>query len=226
MKKRLKILILICVCLLAAACFSGSSRAEVSLGADGKGTLTLVYEKAELDGSLAERNAFENHMNVLVGSVNTASGEKDMVTLKEIKENETSFEVKLAFRRIDGIRGVGDFVWSKFSAAVARESETQFLIDKLSNGNLKCSLERHYDGYVGLVSLDRDAAEDIPDGRGGAKRRHGRFLCCGGCLVGPLIFRGFPPARYGGDFGNADKNCGKVALHIRRLRSRRKHRYR
>lgn len=159
MKKRLKILILICVCLLAAACFSGSSRAEVSLGADGKGTLTLVYEKAELDGSLAERNAFENHMNVLVGSVNTASGEKDMVTLKEIKENETSFEVKLAFRRIDGIRGVGDFVWSKFSAAVARESETQFLIDKLSNGNLKCSLERHYDGYVGLVSLDRDAAD-------------------------------------------------------------------
>lgn len=55
-------------------------------------------------------------MNVLVGSVNTASGEKDMVTLKEIKENETSFEVKLVFRRIDGIRGVGDFVWSKFSA--------------------------------------------------------------------------------------------------------------
>ncbi len=159
MKKKFKILLIISVCLLAAVCFSGFSRADVTLRANGKGSAVFVYEKAELDTSVAEREAFERHIFQLVGSVNTASGEKDMLTLQGIEETEDTYEVSYSFRRIDGLKGVGDFVWSGFADAVARESETQFLIERLSQGNFRCSLERHYDGYVGLVSLARDAAD-------------------------------------------------------------------
>ena len=103
--KSVKIITMILVLATLFLLFAGCSNVDVSFDRDGTGTATISISKEE--GMTIEN--VEQKVEEMFAGVKMMSQNRDVLKLKSIKENNDGFQVKLSFRRIKYIDGVGQY---------------------------------------------------------------------------------------------------------------------
>lgn len=149
-KKALKIII---PCLLAAVavvllCFNVFTK-KTDLKYNGKGSCEI-----EVESDLGDEE-FKNYVNRAISEYNEISGDDDYWALKKIEKRDGGYAVKVSFRRIDKVKGPGDFYLQDFSAFTRPESANLSLLKNLRDGNWKNTWISSLNGNQVSVTVDR-----------------------------------------------------------------------
>ena len=150
MKKRiLKIFALVFACILMIFTFGGAS-AEVKFNYGFKSKV-----KVTLENSLTETE-FKNQCQKFVDGYNIVSGDNDIVQIQSIRSIDGGYELCLKLRRIDKVKGMGDFDYAEFAKFAEEESERRTLIERWANGSWRYSVSVSINGERGSVEIDRN----------------------------------------------------------------------
>lgn len=127
--KKLKIFFALICTLLCAFCFSGSSaNGSVNFGYDMKSSVEIkINSELSLDQIKASVEAYADGYNLL-------SGDDDIVTVKNIEPTDGGYIITVKLRRIDKVKGMGDFDFASLSDFLAEGSERSRLIEGWANG--------------------------------------------------------------------------------------------
>lgn len=158
MKRNLKNL---CVLLLGfLLVFSaGACSGTAKMGRNGSGSAEIYFDRSEYAGIYDDVDAFSDYLSQTIDNFNVSSGSDDVLELDTVEESESSFIARISYRRVDNIKGLGDFVWSNFSDA-GEGNELGDRLGSFSRGNLRCTLERNYDGKIGTVAIEAGSSKN------------------------------------------------------------------
>lgn len=149
-KKALKVIIpcLFATVLVVLLCFNCFTK-KTDLKYNGKGSCEI-----EVVSELAE-NEFKTYANRTISEYNEISGDDDYWKLEGIEKCDGGYKVKVSFRRIDKVKGPGDFYLQDFSAFTRPESANLALLKNLRDGNWKNTWISSLDGKQVSVSVDK-----------------------------------------------------------------------
>lgn len=97
------------VCVIAAAlillfAFGGCAAADVSFNRDGSGSVTVAVEKSGVT-----REALDQKIDEIIAGVAVQSAETGRLTLSSVEETEDVYLVKMQFKRIANLGGLGHY---------------------------------------------------------------------------------------------------------------------
>lgn len=137
----------IILAVIVSTVFMCGYSAQVELGHDWKGkiTLELVSESSDSD--------FRKSLDSIVAGYNEDSGDNDMVNVQTVEPIEKGYRVTVTFRRIDKIKGMGDFEITEAKLFVREGSDTLRTLEKWAKGNISGETAVRYNGRAGTVFL-------------------------------------------------------------------------
>lgn len=148
--KSVKIITMILVLATLFLLFAGCSNVDVSFDRDGTGTATISISKEE--GMTIEN--VEQKVEEMFAGVKMMSQNRDVLKLKSIKENNDGFQVKLSFRRIKYIDGVGQYNFMSHNDFL-KELNKKSLISNWEKGKYKTI--QNYDETIYNFNNQADA---------------------------------------------------------------------
>lgn len=149
--KKLKIFFALICTLLCAFCFSGSSaNGSVNFGYDMKSSVEIkINSELSLDQIKASVESYADGYNLL-------SGDDDIVTVKNIQPTDGGYIITVKLRRIDKVKGMGDFDFAALSDFLAEGSERSRLIESWANGSWRYSSSVWFGDNRGNVDITRE----------------------------------------------------------------------
>ncbi len=149
------ILIAIWVSILCLSLCGFTARGELNIKHNGKGEAVFFVE-SELD-----EVSFQQKIEEVIGDFNVASGSSDMVKLKGVEKENDSYQVKVAFRRIDKVHPRGDIYLYKADSLKVKQSEELDRMQRWERGDINCTSYVFYNQLRGLVRIKKPR-EDGP----------------------------------------------------------------
>ena len=131
-KIAVKILTILLVVSAAILVLSGCASLDVQLDRDGSGTATLTLSKEEG----VTKESIESELNEIFEGAAKLSQGRDVLKLKSVKESADGFSVKISFRRIRYIEGIGQYNFMSFSDFIKEMNKTS-LVSNWEKGKYK-----------------------------------------------------------------------------------------
>lgn len=159
-KKRLHSFLVIFLASVSSFSISSCSEAAVAnknelsllLNYDWKGSVSLGIESDK------DINELEEISKKYIDGFNSISGDNDFVTYKSLtKNNEDVYSLNASLRRIDKIKGTGDFDVSSLSNFSIIDTDRYNLLKRLASGTWSYKSSASFEGDRGQVSIDRMA---------------------------------------------------------------------
>jgi len=132
-KIAVKILTILLVVSAAILVLSGCASLDVQLDRDGSGTATLTLSKEEG----VTKESIESELNEIFEGAAKLSQGRDVLKLKSVKESADGFSVKISFRRIRYIEGIGQYNFMSFSDFIKdfRQPDSLIVADPVLGDN-------------------------------------------------------------------------------------------
>ena len=124
----------------------------------GKGSLTLTVESALPESEFVETAA------AFVREYNIIGGDPTLLELARISKTDGGYDVRIDFRRIDKIKGMGDFALATLAEYTEEESQTVTQLRKWDRGSYDCTMPIVLDGQSCQVRIARDTDTDYKAG--------------------------------------------------------------
>ena len=153
MKRRTKCICIAVLAVLFLFCMAGCGH-TARMSRNGSGSAEIYIDKNAYSEQYADVPAFTSYVSQVIYNFNVSSGDDDILSLDSVSETQDSYIVGVSYRRVDNVKGLGDFTWSDLSVAGKEGSELNGRLGSFSRGNLRCTLERNYDGDVGTVGIE------------------------------------------------------------------------
>lgn len=131
-KIAVKILTILLVVSAAILVLSGCASLDVQLDRDGSGTATLTLSKEEG----VTKESIESELNEIFEGAAKLSQGRDVLKLKSVKESADGFSVKISFRKIRYIEGIGQYNFMSFSDFIKEMNKTS-LVSNWEKGKYK-----------------------------------------------------------------------------------------
>lgn len=154
MKKMKFVKFIISVMLIAVTAFLLSFNVftvKTNVGYNGKGSCEVIVEsdKSEVD--------FRKYVSNIVTEYNLISGDDDFWKVKSVEKTDADneYRVEVEFRRVDKLKGPGDFYLQDLSSFTKEESLTLTLLKNLRDGNWKNTWITSLDGKQATVFVDK-----------------------------------------------------------------------
>ena len=109
---------------------------------NGSGSAEIYIDKNAYSEQYADVSAFTSYVSQVIYNFNVSSGDDDILSLDSVSETQDSYIVGVSYRRVDNVKGLGDFTWSDLIMAGEEGSELNGRLGSFSRGNLRCTLER------------------------------------------------------------------------------------
>ena len=129
-------------------------------GAKASGTVEFSYSmkseailSIESELSLTE---FNEKLDAQINIINLISGDNDIVKKGSVTKTASGYDVKLQFRRIDKLSGIGTFGFSGISDYLTEGTENRRLIENWANGSWRYEKNAAISGGRGHVAISRD----------------------------------------------------------------------
>ncbi|MFR3550660.1 MAG: hypothetical protein ACLTTW_10715 [Coprobacter sp.] len=91
---------------------------------------------------------------------NLISGDDDVIVLKNIEKKAEEYVVSVKLRRIDKVKGPGDFDFAVLSDFLSEGSERRRLIESWANGSWRYSSSVWFGNDRGSVDISREHEEE------------------------------------------------------------------
>ena len=166
MKKGKEFFTTFLTCLMAIVSFSISScgtnssslpnQMDLYIGHDWKSDISIGIE------SNKTFNEVEDNCQKYINGFNSISGDNDFVKYQSLTKNsEDSYSLSAKLRRIDKIKGVGEFDISSLSNFSVIDSDRYNLVKRLVNGTWSYKSSASFEGERGQISIDRSRPNKI-----------------------------------------------------------------
>lgn len=150
-KKKLVISFILFIVLVMVICGCAHN---VQFGRDGSGSAEVFIDKATYADKIAMNGSAQAYFQQVIRNMNLSSGDEDILEVRSLVETDTEYILQIGYRRIDNIKGIGDFEWSGFSSVSEEGNQLGARISSYSRGNLRCTVQRNYDGDIGTVDIE------------------------------------------------------------------------
>lgn len=125
---------------------------NLSLNYDWKGSASVGIESDK------DINELEETSKKYIDGFNSISGDNDFVTYRSLtKNNEGVYSLNTSLRRIDKVKGTGDFDVSSLSNFSIIDTDRYNLLKRLVSGTWSYKSSASFEGDRGQVSIDRMA---------------------------------------------------------------------
>lgn len=137
-------------------CFSGfTGSGQATINHNGKGSVELTIEDER------ELSAFKASLDERIKFYNLKSGSDNMLVVDSVKESDGRYVVQIDFRRIDKIKASAEFDLGKVFEYAKEESQERMLLEKMSLGNVACTITGFYNGKEGSITIPRTSRMEI-----------------------------------------------------------------
>lgn len=148
LKRSLKHFVLLFILPFLYLSFCGfTATGNMKIGHNGKGNMIMTVE------STLSQTEFSKQLRSVINDFNTASGQSDMLKIKEVEKIASGYEVNVQFRRIDKIKTRGEFFWYKAKPLKAKQSMELDKLGRWELGDINCRVDVFYDGLRGSVAI-------------------------------------------------------------------------
>ena len=141
-KKPLKILALVLIVITTALLLCSCSTIDVDIGRKGSGTAIVTIAKEEGVTEDSIRQSFDEISN----GVKVMSEDQERLKLKSIKQTDDAFIVTVSFRRINYVKGLGEFSYMKSTDFVKELNNVEKVTIEYAKGIYKNTL-KNYGGH-------------------------------------------------------------------------------
>lgn len=149
--QKLKFVFVLICAVICVFCFSGSAaNGSINFGYDMKSNVEI---KIDSDLSLEQIKA---SVTAYADGYNLLSGDDDIVTIKNIESTVGGYIITAKLRRIDKVKGMGDFDFSSLSDFFAEGSESSRLVQSWANGSWRYSSSVWFGDNRGNVDITRE----------------------------------------------------------------------
>ncbi len=128
-----KIVAFVITVMLLTLCLCGCASVDVKVDRNGTGSATLTIAKAEGITEEAIRQKFEE----ISKGVKDSSEDQERIKLKSIHQTDEAFIVKLSFKRINYVKGLGEFSYIKSADFVDEQNSVEKISKEFANGIYK-----------------------------------------------------------------------------------------
>lgn len=157
------------ICLLSIFVFSLSSCSNASPSKEKEMNIAFRHDwKSNINLSYRSTNEIQNEKNLCkkyLAGINSVSGDDDFVTFNSLNRKIIDESTKLSeytlnvnTRRVDKIKGVGEFDVSSFSNFAIEDSDRYNLLRRLANGTWSYTSSASFEGERGQISIARKAS--------------------------------------------------------------------
>ena len=143
-------IVLLLAALLVFALFAGGASAgaqyDVKIYHSGKGEATVTVQTDETPSQFRER------VESVIGGYRILSSD-DMYELEDISETDGGYIVRVSFRRIDKIRGMGATDFADASEYFVETGENYAQLLRWQSGNLRITVPMMIDNVMGTIRI-------------------------------------------------------------------------
>lgn len=151
MKRKLKIFAVLFFAVVSYLCLCGFTvTGGVNFSYDMKSDVE-VNIKSDLSYE-AMKTSVENYIT----GYNLLSGDDDIVTLRNVQKKDGEYVVSVKLRRIDKVKGMGDFDFAECSDFFVENSERRRLIESWANGSWRYSSSVWFGDKRGSIDISRE----------------------------------------------------------------------
>jgi hypothetical protein len=155
MKKRGILFTFVCFfAFIVLACTACTATPKSHLNHFGKGTIELTVKSA------LNLQDYKAHLSEMLTAYHSVSSDDDILTVNEIVPIEKGYKIYIDIRRIDKVRGIGEFEYGTAQQMFREGSETLTLLENFNKGNLRMSTRIMKGGYSEQINISK-AQNDV-----------------------------------------------------------------